>query len=647
MAEQIVDVTEANMPVSSDVVAVARSAGGAAGEAAGQLVVDESISGLVEMVGALNGRVDMLVADGGVGDADTELADARVWYDGRSSDTAGQAVRGQVAEMQERITRTADAVFEEAWDPEDPVASYTLHGLELVDHDGTDYKNAIIGESTDSAVMVCRVKPGFRYRIHGSAMWVYNCAMLAFVKGRDAPKTGEHLEIAHGGWDPFGGYRGDNWRELNYEAVAPPGASWLLARAQGATVASVSERAYTMPRAQDSTVTGAREVPVPEPDVTTGAVSSSKEVGRDPHRPVWMWELESPGELALKEVNARAAENEPCGLWVWFGFGACDYQSNLDGTFDLKVDGALRKTYLPAYDLRPGWNLLDLGTLGSGAHDISISWNSVRDRYRLAVDTVAISYTPRVKPMVMICFDECTTEAGNVTNDDRWRSLSARGMVATLSNPHEIPDSDMDKALAAGWDWALYGGARLADPPLDYVSSSVDDWSETLSSLISKAEEAGYYEPIAWFCANNRGSVVMGEALKRLGIRIARIAGGSTKANTYWNGDDLWIETIGLGADTIPEEVLAKVDEAIKDGSSVCLFSHAVVDADVAPDPMNITLPVFNAILDGIQQRVADGECEIATFTDFYRKWLPDECAAKLDLRHTRTIRRIMADGRR
>lgn len=649
MAEQIVDIIEANMPVSSDVVAVARSAGGAAGEAVGRKVVDESISSLVKTVNALNSRVDALAADGGGGDSGTELADARIWYDGRSSGTVGQAVRGQVAEMQERITRTADVVFEESWSPTEAATTYDHCVISVLEQDGAGWGKALIEQSVNEGyVAVYGVKPGFRYRIHGSSLYgAYNAALMAFVKGRDMPKTGVNRDVANGGWDAFGGNREPAWKEVTYEAVAPPEASWLLVRAQGQSTASVSERVYGKPRPDTGSIAfGTREVPVGKPDVTAGTVSSSKEVGRDPYRPVWMWELESPGELAISGIDVQAAGNEPCGLWVWVGFDACDYWSNLDGVFDLKVDGNVKKTYMPAYHFRPGWNMLDLGALGSGAHDISIAWSSVRSRYRLAVDTIAISYAPRVKPMVMICFDQCITGTGNVTNDERWSALSAHGMVATLSNPYEIPDPDMDKALAAGWDWALYGGASLSDPPLDYESSSVDDWERTLSTQISKAEEAGYYEPIAWFCGENRGSGVMGEAFKRLGIRIARIAGGSTKANTFWNGDDLWIETIGLGADVTPEDVLAKIDEAIRDGSSVCLFSHAVVDSDVAPDPMNITLTVFNAILDGIQRRVEDGECEIATFTDFYRKWLPDECAAKLDLRHTRTIRRIMAGGR-
>lgn len=50
MAEQIVDIMEANMPVSSDVVAAARSAGGTAGEEAGRVAASVLVSGMSHRV---------------------------------------------------------------------------------------------------------------------------------------------------------------------------------------------------------------------------------------------------------------------------------------------------------------------------------------------------------------------------------------------------------------------------------------------------------------------------------------------------------------------------------------------------------------------------------------------------------------------
>lgn len=101
MAEQIVDLMEANMPASSDVVAAARSAGGAAGMEAAA-----SLTGVVsDRVAALSSRVDQLVASGGDGgDVGTELRDVRVAADGIVSGSAGEAVRSQIGLLADRFS---------------------------------------------------------------------------------------------------------------------------------------------------------------------------------------------------------------------------------------------------------------------------------------------------------------------------------------------------------------------------------------------------------------------------------------------------------------------------------------------------------------------------------------------------------------
>ena len=105
MAEQIVDLMEANMPVSSDVAAVARSAGGAAGLEAGAAAgrgEAAALAGVVSSrVDALSARVDSIVASGGGdgGEVGDELRDVRVEWTGGTAASAGGAVRAQFEDM--------------------------------------------------------------------------------------------------------------------------------------------------------------------------------------------------------------------------------------------------------------------------------------------------------------------------------------------------------------------------------------------------------------------------------------------------------------------------------------------------------------------------------------------------------------------
>lgn len=97
MTEQIVDIIEANMPASSDVVNAARGAGAAAGEYAGQQAANAAIADVRALADTNKTRLDTLIAAPASGD--TELVDIRVGRDGEAYETAGSAVRSQVTNV--------------------------------------------------------------------------------------------------------------------------------------------------------------------------------------------------------------------------------------------------------------------------------------------------------------------------------------------------------------------------------------------------------------------------------------------------------------------------------------------------------------------------------------------------------------------
>lgn len=95
MTEQIVDIIEANMPVSSDVEAAAKGAGAAAGEYAGRQAANESLADVRTLATTNKNRLDTLIAAPGTDNS--ELVDIRVGGDSKTYATAGDAVRGQYA----------------------------------------------------------------------------------------------------------------------------------------------------------------------------------------------------------------------------------------------------------------------------------------------------------------------------------------------------------------------------------------------------------------------------------------------------------------------------------------------------------------------------------------------------------------------
>lgn len=94
MTEQIVDIVEANMPVSSDVEAAAKGAGAAAGEYAGRQAANASLADVRALANTNKSRLDVLTAAPAAGN--TELTDIRVGADGVTYSTAGDSVRAQI-----------------------------------------------------------------------------------------------------------------------------------------------------------------------------------------------------------------------------------------------------------------------------------------------------------------------------------------------------------------------------------------------------------------------------------------------------------------------------------------------------------------------------------------------------------------------
>ena len=133
MTEQIVDMTEASMPASSDVVAAARSAGGAAGLEAGRTAAAGLAGDMRDRVNALAARVDVLAASGSDGgDVGSELRDVRVGADGTTYASAGEAVRGQLGKTVRSVRNVAAAPIGAPYDdldtlPANGIVTYSVN----------------------------------------------------------------------------------------------------------------------------------------------------------------------------------------------------------------------------------------------------------------------------------------------------------------------------------------------------------------------------------------------------------------------------------------------------------------------------------------------------------------------------------------
>lgn len=623
-------------------------------------------------------RLSSIIADGQQTEGNTELIDIRTAYDGALSKTAGDSVRRQFenlmyyAGLAETSTET---FFDENYISITPSVIYDNCTLSGLDNSNGKYQNAIIdnGGILTNKVYVVPVQSGVKYKIVGDSINNSYIGLGAvFVNSDTLPvqySTGKKYAILSG-YDYYLGNTENAWRRKTYDVVAPQGSTYCLIQRFASfddTNNPVSIK-INKPTSEDSKIVFSDEFETlknevdsiagnnndfvkntvfnfTEPAVTTGTTKSTKVYSRF-NRPSIEWDFSEVGTITFENIKVNAKESDKVGFWMYINAVACDYANNTDGTLKIYVDGIQDGNDINiAYNYAPGWNYVPVTIKDNSTHTLAITFTLVRGNYVVSFDTLEINYVPQVKPQILLSFDMSSHATGNVCKDNRYKLIHNHGFVATFCNPDDtnISQADLNKVFSEGWDWAMYNGNTTSIQRPDWATGTVEEWKEYLNTRFETCAKIGLFEPFSYFSPNNRLTPNLEIALKELGFKVARIAGSETAAtNIIWFNDynNLYIHCFGVGGSATAESIIQKIDTAIANNSSICIFTHNVEDA--LTDEMNCTVEVYSAILDAIQERVDNGLCEVSTFTEFFRKWCPEECAKKLELRHEKEKQYIL-----
>lgn len=378
-----------------------------------------------------------------------------------------------------------------------------------------------------------------------------------------------------------------------------------------------------------------------EPIVTTGTVTKQSVYSKE-NRECYLWEFSEVGSITLNNVQVNAKNTDKVGIWLYINEEALTYANNTDGVATIYIDDVVyNKTLSPAYEMVAGWNYVELGITDNNPHAVKFDFTMVRGNYKLAIDTIELNH--KARPQILLSFDMSIHTGGNIVTDNRYTLLNERGFRATFTNPEEFDDETNTKEqlnflLSKGWDWAIYGGTGTRP---HYDTGTLDDWKTYLRTRISACEEMGLFNPISYFSPANRGSVVIEQALKEVGFKVARIGGTDYKINWFDDKNGLYIGCIGVGANVTAEEIIAKIDDAIENHASICVFTHAVEETVTAD--YNCSTAVYSAVLDAIKARVDNGLCDVVTFREFYNHWCPEGYAELMQNRHEKEKQYILS----
>lgn len=411
-------------------------------------------------------------------------------------------------------------------------------------------------------------------------------------------------------YDVYAGNTTEDWRAItNYNVIAPAGAKMIW-------VVGITPKIRILQTIKTSKIIN-NIIDIEEPVITTGTLSKQQKYSRQ-NRSAYLWEFSETGSLKINNVKINATTNDKVGIWIYVNEEMLTYSNNTDGTVQILIDNVIEKTIYTAYNWVLGWNYVPLNIHDSNSHNIEFKFTLVRGNYKFAIDTIEINW--KTRPQILLSFDMSSTSTGNIYTDNRYRLLKERDFVATFCNPDVgFTESQLNELFSNGWDWSIYGG--IGTRP-NFDTGSLEDWKNYIQNRINACANIGLFNPISYFSPNNRGSVVIEQALKELGIKVARIAGTDYKINWFDDKNGLYIPTVGVGGTNTALDILSKIDDAINNNASICVFTHNV--EDTLTDNMNCTTAVYTEILNGIKQRVENGLCDVVTFKEFYYHWCPE-----------------------
>lgn len=518
----------------------------------------------------------------------------------------------------------------------------TLSGVGLTQISTTKFT---IESKSQHIVIGYKVKSGEKVKIDCTTFHNYIGFGYVWAATEDTPALWNGSNaigmLSSDDYDYYCGNAEEQWKKCTAELTVPEGAKMIWVRA-------ASPKIYTlvdMPESRIPTKTSQLEndsgfiqnkvFSVPAPTATVGTVTN-QELHKVHSDSVSLWSFSETGEIDFGEMTVPHNSDDTLGLWIYVNESMLSYRANTDGAMHIYVNNVKVKECNTAYSFRVGWNYLPID-VENNTFSLKVAFTLVRGDYEFAIDSIELNYVPKVKPKILLSFDM----GSETMYTNRHLLLKEYGFRATYANIWGVSEENRKKMLAYGDDWAVYGTDQSSGASYPGYSATVEQFEEYLQTTINRAESVGLFNPVSFYSPANAGLPNLMQALINKGYKIGRAAVSGQYDIDYFGKDSFYINVYGVGGTETSENVLNAIDHAINNGNSICVFTHDVEETPTSD--LNACKAVYVEILEGIKERVNAGKCEVCTFTDFYREWMPNECASYLENRHEKEKQYILS----
>lgn len=217
--------------------------------------------------------------------------------------------------------------------------------------------------------------------------------------------------------------------------------------------------------------------------------------------------------------------------------------------------------------------------------------------------------------------------------DDRAKILEENGLTGTFhfngnSGNEDLVNNSIPLYMKGGHDVSLYGG--VGKQPTTYIGEDAEKtWYEYIKSGVEWFEKHGIFLGTMYACHNNKSSVGILNACKKLGFKFVRCAYSVVSGETWDTDKDCIYYNTGsnspyempmhfYGMDKSFEEIKSAIDDAVAKGQTICLFTHTLAETT---EGISMSKTIFRQVVEYVKSLKDAGSVDVLNAREYYDKY--------------------------
>lgn len=232
-----------------------------------------------------------------------------------------------------------------------------------------------------------------------------------------------------------------------------------------------------------------------------------------------------------------------------------------------------------------------------------------------------------IKATIMFDFD------AGATYDDRAKILEENGLTGTFHfNGNDMDENIVNNSIPlymkGGHDVSLYGG--VGEQPTLYIGEEAENtWYEYIKDGVEWFEKHGIFLGTMYACHNNKGSVGILNACKKLGFKFVRCSYSVVSGETWETDKDCVYYNTGTsspykmpmyayGMDKSFDEIKTAIDSAVTNNQTICLFTHTLADTT---EGISMSKTIFTQVVKYVKSLKENGSVDVLNAREYYDKY--------------------------